>query len=84
MEEGGLRFVHGKSLRGWLLKRSGKIRGWQRRYVVLSDKCLFIFTREDDTSILISYLLDDYQINELPISLDDPDKKFPFELLSGL
>ncbi|PVD37485.1 hypothetical protein C0Q70_00075 [Pomacea canaliculata] len=73
--------INGKPLRGWLRKHGGVVRGWQRRYFVLKKECLFCFMREDDTRITHTYLLDEYCLNELPASTDDPDK-FSFELLS--
>ncbi|KAK7112493.1 rho GTPase-activating protein 24-like [Littorina saxatilis] len=81
MEEPGLKFILGKPLRGWLRRQGGMMRGWQRRFFVLQENCLFAFTREDDTRVSHTYLLDDYQLKEVPTSCDDPDK-FAFELVS--
>ncbi|KAK7493344.1 hypothetical protein BaRGS_00015470 [Batillaria attramentaria] len=79
MEEPSLQFIRGKPLRGWLRRQGGVMRGWQRKYFVLNDKCLFCFAREDDSRPLHVYYLDDYRPAELPLSPDDSDK-FMFEL----
>jgi len=83
MEAPGLQFILGKPLRGWLRRQGGVMRGWQRRYFVLQDNCLFCFNREDDTRVSHSYLLEDYQLKEIPSNADDPDK-FVFELSTGM
>lgn len=55
------------------------MRGWHRRFFVLQDKFLYSFSREDDVKVSSTYLLLHYQLSELPVSAEDPDK-FPFEL----
>ncbi|KAL8612611.1 hypothetical protein ACOMHN_006597 [Nucella lapillus] len=82
MEEVSVKFTPGSPLRGWLRKQGGKMRGWQRRFFVLYDSCLFIFHREDDTQMASSYCLHEHQLKDVPASPDDPDK-FIFELVSG-
>ena len=82
MDEPGLKFILGKPLRGWLRRQGGMMRGWQRKFFVLQENCLFCFSREDDTRVSHTYLLDDYQLKEITINTDDPDK-FVFELISG-
>ena len=58
------------------------MRGWQRKFFVLQEKCLFCLSREDDTRVSHTYLLDDYQLKEIPLNADEPDK-FAFELTAG-
>ncbi|XP_070565416.1 uncharacterized protein [Ptychodera flava] len=54
------------TLSGWLNKQdSSGLKGWKRRWCVLSDFCLFIYKSPDDESILSSVLLPSYQISQV-------------------
>lgn len=58
------------------------MRGWQRRWFILQEKCLFCFNREDDTRIANTYFLDDFDLKDVPNNPDEPDK-FALELVSA-
>ncbi|XP_076458938.1 uncharacterized protein LOC143292489 [Babylonia areolata] len=80
MEEASIQFHLGSPLRGWLRRQGGMMRGWQRKYFVLKDNCLHCFSRADDTQVSNTYLLDEFQLKDVPSNPDDPDK-FAFELV---
>ncbi|KAH9513050.1 Rho GTPase activating protein 24 [Bulinus truncatus] len=73
-----------KDLQGWLKRKGGRMSTWPRRWCILSDKFLFMFSKEDDRKPTDCIDLDGRTITEpaLDTNANEP-KRYQFDILGG-
>lgn len=69
------------SFKGWLYKRGGRWRSWNRRYVILSSSVLYYFRTPDDAEPLGLVPLEDIRVNTLGWAPCGPRRTFSLQPL---
>ncbi|XP_061117307.1 rho GTPase-activating protein 25 isoform X2 [Conger conger] len=67
---------------GWLKKQRSIVKNWHLRYFVLKGYTLYYYKDDKDSAYQGHINLRSSQVNELPLSTDDPGK-FLFEIIQG-